>query len=72
MDERVLDVRDLEPPEPLERVLTEMDTLQAGERLLMVHRREPCMLYPILQREGFAHKTTITDDGEYHILIWRH
>ena len=41
MRERLLDVRGLEPPEPLERVLAEMETLGTDERICMVHRREP-------------------------------
>lgn len=71
MRERLLDVRGLEPPEPLERVLAEMETLGTDERICMVHRREPCLLYPILQREGFAHETLVTDEGEFRIMIWR-
>ena len=71
MRERLLDVRNLEPPEPLERVLAEMETLETDERICMVHRREPCILYPILQREGFAHETQVSDEGDYRILIWR-
>jgi hypothetical protein len=71
IEERLLDVRDLEPPEPLERVLAEMETLGRRQRIRMLHRRDPYMLYPILEREHFAHETSITDDGEFHILIWR-
>ena len=66
----VLDVRDLEPPEPLELVLAEMETLGRHQRIRMLHRREPYMLYPILEREHFAHETTVTEDGEIQILIW--
>jgi len=71
MHERLLDVRALEPPEPLERVLAEMETLGADEHIRMVHRRDPHLLYPILEREMFAHETTVTDEGEYQIVIWR-
>jgi uncharacterized protein (DUF2249 family) len=68
--ERLLDVRDLEPPEPLERVLAELETLAPHERIRMVHRRDPHMLYPILEREHFAHRTLIGDDGLVQVLIW--
>lgn len=71
MKERLLDVRDLEPPEPLERVLAAMETLQSDERIRMMHRREPYMLYPILEREQFAYEVTMTQEHEFQILIWR-
>ena len=71
MGERLLDVRELEPPEPLERVLELLDTLAAGDALRMLHGRQPNLLYPILEREGFAHHTTTTAEGDFEILIWR-
>ncbi|MGD9787058.1 MAG: DUF2249 domain-containing protein [Sulfuricellaceae bacterium] len=71
MGERLLDVRELEPPEPLERVLELLDTLAVGDSLRMLHRRQPNLLYPILEREGFAHLTTTTAEGDFEIRIWR-
>ena len=67
----VLDVRDLEPPEPLEAVLEALCTLQDGQRIRMIHRREPHPLYGILARDGFAHETATTEAGDFEILIWR-
>ena len=66
----ILDVRELEPPEPLEKVLEALCTLEAGQRIRMIHHREPHPLYPILQREGFGHKTHFTDEGMVEIIIW--
>lgn len=71
MRERLLDVRELEPPEPLERVLELLDTLAPDERIRMLHRRDPNLLYPILHREGFTWRTETTPEGEFVILIWR-
>lgn len=68
---RVLDVRDLEPPEPMERVLDALPELVEGERLCMIHRREPYPLYPILRRDGYRYETSLTPDGDYQIIIWR-
>ncbi|MDE2344238.1 MAG: DUF2249 domain-containing protein [Betaproteobacteria bacterium] len=67
----LLDVRDLEPPEPLEKVLEALCVLGEGQRIRMIHHREPHPLYPILQREGFRHETHFTDAGHFEILIWR-
>lgn len=69
----VLDVRRLAPPEPMEAVLAALAGLQAGDRLRMLHRREPFPLYDLLPRMGYAWKTTEdTTAGEvgFEILIW--
>jgi len=71
MRERLLDVRELEPPEPLERVLEVLDTLAPDEQIRLLHRREPHLLYPILHREGFSWRCDPTPEGEFVILIWR-
>lgn len=66
-----MDVRGLEPPEPLERVLEAVATLQPGERVRMIHRREPCLLYPLLEKRGFRYLAEAKSDDLYVILIWR-
>jgi len=69
--ERRLDVSDLEPPEPLQRVLTALDDLGDGEYLHMLHRREPFLLYPELENRGFCYLTTFDGDYDCEVLIWR-
>ncbi|OIP07048.1 MAG: hypothetical protein AUK53_11570 [Betaproteobacteria bacterium CG2_30_59_46] len=69
--EHVLDVRELEPPEPLERVLDAVATLQPGERVRMIHRREPCLLYPLLEKRGFRYFAEAKAEDLHEILIWR-
>lgn len=64
-----MDVSDLEPPEPLERVLDALADLPAGDRLRMIHRREPFPLYDLLRRLGYGWQTE-GKDGRYEILIW--
>lgn len=71
MGERVLDVSELEPPEPFERALAALETLSAGEYLRMLHRREPLLLYPWLQEHGFEWRTQPGRVTEFEILIWR-
>ncbi len=65
-----LDVCGLQPPEPLERVLDALSTLDVGNRICMLIDREPRPLYPILERNNFRHETTIRDDYLVEILIW--
>ncbi len=68
---RVLDVSDLEAPAPLERVLSELEDLAPGEYIRMLHRREPLLLYPILEQRGFAYRAGPGRATAFEILIWR-
>ena len=68
---RELDVRGLEPPEPLQRALEALASLQPGEQLCMLHHREPFPLYKMLRERGFTHSTTKLADDCYEILIWQ-
>lgn len=69
--ECLLDVSDLEPPEPLQRVLQALDELGDAEYLHVLHRREPLLLYPELQRRGFRYLATFERDFECEVFIWR-
>jgi len=69
--ELFLDVRDLEPPEPLVRALAEIEILADGQYLHMCHRREPCLLYANLEKRGFCYKTNARKSGNFEVFIWR-
>jgi len=69
--ERVIDVSELEPCEPLERTLDALETLAPGERLCVLHRREPHLLYPILAERGYRWETTPGARSAFEIRIWR-
>lgn len=64
-----LDVSELPPPEPLEKILNSLKTLQKGDYLVVYHRRKPQLLYPKLKELSFVVSTEPHGDG-YHILIW--
>lgn len=49
-----LDNRGLPPPEPMVRILEALGSLGAGDDLHVLMDREPLMLYPELERRGFA------------------
>lgn len=66
-----LDVRGLEPPEPMERVLAALDTLPDGTQLRMLIEREPRPLYRILTRNGYTYYTALLPDFLYEVRIWR-
>ena len=68
---QVLDVSQLAPCEPLERVLAAIPSLQAGEYLCMLHRMEPHPLYPILTEKGYSWLTQAGRELPVEVYIWR-
>jgi uncharacterized protein (DUF2249 family) len=66
-----LDVRGLEAPLPMQRVLERLEDLGAGETLEVIHSRRPLFLYPQLDDRGFAHETDEPEPGVVRIRICR-
>ena len=64
-----LDVCGLEPPEPLERVLDALSTLQPGQQLVVTIDREPHPLFRILRQDGYAYTSRLRPDYRYEICI---
>ena len=69
--ERFLDVRGLEQPEPLLRVLAALDELDSGEYLHLLSHRDPVLLYPLLAQQGFACEKPLHGTATIELLIWR-
>ena len=67
--DRILDVSQLEPPEPLERILDALADLGPDDRLSIIHRRVPFPLYELLRGMGHRWETS-GEEGRYRILIW--
>ena len=70
-DRSVLDVRGLEPPEPMVRVLQVIEWLTPGAELEVRHDRRPTFLYPQLEERGFVHETDEPEPGLVRIRIRR-
>ena len=66
---RLIDGRDMEPPEPLERAMAELATLAPGEELVMLLRCEALPLYSILERNGFKYRAEFKPDGTNEVRI---
>jgi hypothetical protein len=66
---RLIDGRDMEPPEPLERAQAELATLAPGEELVMLLRCEPLPLYALLERNGFGYRSKRLPDGTNEVRI---
>ena len=71
MNERRLDVSRLEPCEPLEQTLAAVRELRPGEYLRVTHRREPHLLFPLLDELGCDWDCRPGGAGAWEILIWR-
>ena len=67
----LIDVRGLEPPHPMVRILELLGRLVSRQRLVVIHERRPIFLYPQLEERGFRHETEELGPGEFRITIWR-
>lgn len=68
-ERRVIDGRDMEPPEPLELAVAELATLAPDGELVMLLRCEPLPLYAILERNGYSYRAELQADGSNEIHI---
>jgi len=66
-----LDVRGLEPPQPLVRVLERVARLEPGETLTVVLDRRPIFLYPLLEERGLTHETDEPEPGAVRVRVRR-
>lgn len=66
---RVIDGRELEPPEPLELTLAALDSLAPGEELTVLLYCEPHPLYSILDKNGYRYRAELRADGTNEIRI---
>ncbi len=68
---KVIDARELEPPEPFERVIDALSTLGRDEQVLLILKREPFPLYRFLEQNNCEYKTDAHPDGRVEVLIWK-
>lgn len=69
--ELMLDVRGMEPPQPLERVLEAIDDFKPGDKLRLIIDCHPVPLFRILERDGYAWRTEPGSVSVHEITIWR-
>jgi hypothetical protein len=68
--QHLLDVSDLPPPEPLERVLDALADLPAGDSLKVRLPMEPVLLYSMLRSMGLAWEHNSSPGGAVELVIW--
>jgi uncharacterized protein (DUF2249 family) len=66
-----LDVRELEPPQPLLKIFEIIDNMDKDAALSIIHDRKPIHLYPRLKDAGFKFLTEDTGNDLYSIKVWR-
>ncbi len=64
-----IDVRELAPPEPMEKILETLTTLTDSTVLVVHHHREPFMLYDALDKRGYKAITNKIDENYYKVII---
>lgn len=69
-EEREIDVRGLESPEPFERIVDGLTKLASGERLRVLIHREPLPLFAMLRENGYQYTFERHDDGNHVLRIW--
>lgn len=67
----LLDLRGLEPPQPMMRVLEELDSLPADGAIVALTRFRPVHLLEILEERGYAAETAEQPDGSHETIIQR-
>lgn len=65
----VLDVRDLEQPEPMMRTLEALEGLARGATLVQINRRVPQFLLPMLEQRGFTWEVREQGEGLVRLFI---
>ncbi|MFN3813442.1 MAG: DUF1858 domain-containing protein [Aquificaceae bacterium] len=64
-----IDVRDLEPPQPMVRIVQALEKLQKGEVLEVLGSRPFTHLLPRLEEMGYKYDLKETEEG-YILRIW--
>jgi uncharacterized protein (DUF2249 family) len=67
----ILDVRGMDPPEPMMLTIAALETLPAGKTLLQINVRVPQFLLPRLEEMGFKYEVREQKDGPVRVFIRR-
>jgi hypothetical protein len=66
----LLDVSELEAPEPLLHAVAALESLAYGDYLRLRHRMKPCHLYAVLEKNGLAWETRRGEVVACELFIW--
>ena len=71
MQEKLLDVSELEAPEPLVLAVRALDELGEDEVLLFKHRMNPRHLFNEIAVRGMAYEIIKDEPNDFLMKIWR-
>ncbi len=66
-----VDVRNLEMPLPMHKILEALNTLPKEKALFVYHKRIPVFLLPELEEQDFSYRIKEISDAEVHLLIYK-
>ena len=66
-----LDCSQMEPLEPMLRVLEQLDRLKPGEGIKMLHRMKPRLLFPKLQERSWNFRVIEHTPDQIEVRIWQ-
>jgi tRNA 2-thiouridine synthesizing protein A len=66
---KVIDGRELQPPEPMEQTLEALDMLAEGDDLLLLLYCQPQPLFNVLGKNGYTWSEEVRADGTREIRI---
>ena len=67
----VIDVRGLEPPQPLVEIISLLESADVSDTVIVHHDRDPLLLYPELDDRGWAWSELPSPEGELHLRLTR-
>ncbi len=67
---KIIDARNLPPPEPFERVLEALGELRLGDKLKLIVPHEPVPLFRFLLRNNYAYRSKNIAQGHCEVVIW--
>ncbi len=65
-----LDVSTLPAPEPFNQIVNTLATMGNESFLKVIHRKQPLLLYPVLQEKGYYYHVQKGKNELFEILIW--
>ena len=71
MKELELDVRQLQMPLPMQKILEALDELPVGRALFVYHKRVPVFLLPELVDRKLDYRIKEIREGEVHLIIFK-
>jgi TusA-related sulfurtransferase len=65
----VVDVSELEPPEPLEAITRRLRDLRRDEKLKVIHRMFPCLLPDLIEKLHMKYTVLVQTEDRVELLI---